>query len=1413
MSLVRRVEHDISQHNDISDDDKISYMQSNLKGKLLSLFTVALEGVSEDEEAVRSFEQVMDMFLKLIPGIGSREVILDRIRSHLDSGISEIGVSDFIAEYLNLQRMLTRVTGEKVQDRDKITEIFRYLPDDYRKVLSQTDCRKRMVDFIMACNRIGEAERTIPSVRKKAKAIKRKRKSDASSKDKQAQKKKRPKLECIKCSGTHYVRDCPERHRSGCYVCGSKDHGWIFHRNEQPNEEEVSRRHQEDRRSSIESMHTDDDDWDVSRMIRSRNGERLLKTIIDVNGQDLECDIDTQSEVTMISRRCFDMLRNKRDVIASVRKSILADGSRVVDMEARRTTLLIDGTPVSSWIVDRDTGYNVLIGDDFLRRRNVIIEYMDGKKTVKIEPIERVSRRYQSIAASVDPTPPFHEGDSMAWNLIGNRDGFAKMMKRVKSLDTIGKHAVSTLALILTQFKDVFAESVLDLPGSTIVEPVVEVTGKPKFRMRGRTVNRRVEQLFKKQYAMMEKAGIVSKFSGAEFFTALHVVPKKAKDELRITNNLIPLNKLCSARSVHLLRPVELLDWLGSERDGLSNETRARHWTGYDSLRRSIDWKQLKRECSVGPKVRMRIVLDMKSGYFQIEIPERFRKFFAHMGPDGGLYVMNRLPQGWRNSSAYYQEAMDKMLCDLINCRAYQDDIHIKGDSHHVGEMLEELIFVLIQLRKWKLRLHVSKNSFFEEKTIALGFVAEEDGVRVARDIAEKVKEFPVPKSKKDIRSFLGLAGFFAHIVPYYGVYAAPLSNMTKKNVEFMVTDDFVHHFEKLKELLKREHVIGYINYDKPLNLYSDASKDAYAGVMTQVDDSGVERIVRCFHKKFHSSWKSRGIPEKECWAIWKTVKKYRHMIEGADVTVFVDADNLVKIAETGLSSNRSMERWMQDVMQYGVKFKHISGEDNTMADFLSRNFRNVNDEVNDNDVEDNPSEELSKLIREVESTCNEVKGLLKKEVQLSDATRSAKRIARRSKLQGDKLLYKSGRQWLLVPPSSSWREIMITNHIENHEGSPKLLAKIKRLWYWPKMTDMAELIVETCKDCKLAKGNADGGAVPIVPLHSFKVFDELFVDITQCSLTDRSFKYLLVIECAASRWCELCPLGSKDDIVVTGAIQSQWILRYGCPSIIRSDNGSEFTAEIMQKLNRAWGINHAFSSAYHPETQGRVERVNRTVKDWFRTHGYFENNNWDLACGQAMMFYNNSPHSALSGLSPYEVVFCKKMMTPILKNLVTTIDVVPEESEVRLVDRAILGKEMSSFMYENRKRLRRKRALDYCPYKVGDSVFIRNHMRRTNKLELSWTGPMKVTEVMVNSCKVEGRDAAVSWRDMKRTSKRRRRQGGRMAEESVETKDNDGDQHDDARDGTAATGHSDHTGGPNMMSHDVSHVQGESVG
>ena len=121
------------------------------------------------------------------------------------------------------------------------------------------------------------------------------------------------------------------------------------------------------------------------------------------------------------------------------------------------------------------------------------------------------------------------------------------------------------------------------------------------------------------------------------------------------------------------------------------------------------------------------------------------------------------------------------------------------------------------------------------------------------------MKSFDVPKGKRDMQSFLGLTGFFAHLVPEYGKKAALLSSMTRKDIEFDMNEDALVAFESLKGSCTRRYVIGYIDYLKPLKLYTDASNDAFSGVMTQVGEDGRERIMRCFHKKF-TWWRIHGI-------------------------------------------------------------------------------------------------------------------------------------------------------------------------------------------------------------------------------------------------------------------------------------------------------------------------------------------------------------------------------------------------------------------------------------------------------------------------------------------------------------------------------------------------------------------------
>ena len=136
---------------------------------------------------------------------------------------------------------------------------------------------------------------------------------------------------------------------------------------------------------------------------------------------------------------------------------------------------------------------------------------------------------------------------------------------------------------------------------------------------------------------------------------------------------------------------------------------------------------------------------------------------------------------------------------------------------------------------------------------------------------------------------------------------------------------------------------------------------------------------------------------------------------------------------------------------------------------------------------------------------------------------------------------------------------------------------------------------------------------------------------------------------------------------------------------------------------------------------------------------------------------YNSFGRKDMKGLSPYEIVFTMRCPRPLLFNVIPSTEFVPQETNVKLVDRVLLAKEMVRFLRKDVERRRRKRARFYSPYNVGDRVYVRNFASRTDKSAMKWEGPYTVSEIGLNACQLEGRQAAVSWHDLKRCFKRKK--------------------------------------------------------
>jgi len=206
-----------------------------------------------------------------------------------------------------------------------------------------------------------------------------------------------------------------------------------------------------------------------------------------------------------------------------------------------------------------------------------------------------------------------------------------------------------------------------------------------------------------------------------------------------------------------------------------------------------------------------------------------------------GHYECNRLPFGFSNSPSNFQRLMD-VLRNLIGvqCYVFIDDIIFSKSAEEHAARLEN---VLERFDKANLQLHPGKCAIAQPQVNYLGYVLSDNGVSASADKVKAVKNYPTPRSPKEVRAFLGLASFYRRLVPNFAESAKPLTKLTRKNQEFVWGPSQKEAFENLKTKLCTTPVLAYPNFDLPFILTTDASKVAVAAILTQEQD-GIERPI-----------------------------------------------------------------------------------------------------------------------------------------------------------------------------------------------------------------------------------------------------------------------------------------------------------------------------------------------------------------------------------------------------------------------------------------------------------------------------------------------------------------------------------------------------------------------------------------
>ena len=328
--------------------------------------------------------------------------------------------------------------------------------------------------------------------------------------------------------------------------------------------------------------------------------------------------------------------------------------------------------------------------------------------------------------------------------------------------------------------------------------------------------------------------------------------------------------------------------------------------------------------------------LDMASGFYGIPLKPADKEKTAFNTPDG-QFQFTRMPFGLRNAPAAYSRAMDIMLGGLKwqTCLVYMDDILIftKGsfDDH-----LRDLRDVFDRIRAFGLGLKAKKCSFFQRRVSYLGYVIDAQGIRTDPKKVAAVTKIAPPRSRRELRAFLGLAGYYRRFIRDFSRLASPLTTLLRGTAPFprQLSSVQLAAFSALKLALSRDPVLYHPSFAHPFEIHTDASKHGLGAVLCQKVD-GRERVIQYASRCLSEAEKKYTVPEWETLAAVWAMKTFRSFVFGVHFTLVCDSRLVKHILERPADCVRTA-RWALYSRGFSFTYHHRPGSKNGNAHGLS---------------------------------------------------------------------------------------------------------------------------------------------------------------------------------------------------------------------------------------------------------------------------------------------------------------------------------------------------------------------------------------------------------------------------------------------------------------------------------------------
>ena len=786
--------------------------------------------------------------------------------------------------------------------------------------------------------------------------------------------------------------------------------------------------------------------------------------------------------------------------------------------------------------------------------------------------------------------------------------------------------------------------------------------------------------------------------------------------------------------------------------------------------------------------------LDLMAGFHQIPVAEEDKyklRFVTHLGD----FEFNFVPFGITNGPTFCQTLMESVNRDLIGRRVvsiYVDDfaggdrvaapagagagdadadwVAPAGIRAGWAEMLRNLRRVLRRAveRRLVFTLHKCRFGFTEHRW--LGQLVTAEGRRVDPARFDGLRSMPLPQTKAQLVSFVALASYFREFVPNMAEKLLPFAELQKHNARFDWQPHHTAAFRAVIDSIITAGTLVNLDWNHPFVVQVDASKYAIGAVLLTGPPDAL-RPYAFISRKLLDAETRYNVTEKECLAMhWAVTEKWAEILWGRPFFLHTDHKNLTYMLA---SENERVRRWVSSMSRFRFQASHIPGSTNSVADGLSRvgldplqrlvaaALATTNSRADDaagkegqgngSDGVTSTSSDEAPTRQQLQHNFNMLNALAaaQKSMGATERRKWTKDPHCREVTHGDLVLLAKdlpGDGWAYIIPAGQEaaairaEALRLAHDVDTaaHGGVERTVLRLHSGHVtWATIQQDVQQHVRSCAACQKHKPpTAQQHHAYMRHVGAQRTWERVVMDLLQLPRGNDGATHVLVAVDAFTRYAVARALPDATAVSVLKAL-GESVYAFGYPEIIQTDNGSSFDNLAFTAQMQRLGIAYHRTVPYHHESQGAVERVNRTLLNMLRPVIDGNSGRWEDALSAAVLAYNTAVHEAI-GMSPHAAMFRHPINSALsLRFSGSAGGIMEPHSAARSVGQVVASSDADTpLLYDSIRRqqaayvkLRKDRfdkLVSPVKFDAGDMVWVFDE-RRPHKLAAQWTGPFQI--------------------------------------------------------------------------------------